>query len=196
MKRSDSAILTTHCGSLPRPAELRDLLFARDRGGSFDPAVFATRVREAVAEVVRKQVETGISVVNDGEASKVGFAAYVSDRLNGFDGEAQPRPKTLDEREFPEYMARRGGQMTRRSCNGPVSWKDFALVESDIENLKLGLKSGAAPEAFMTAASPGTITNHHPNQHYRDREEYIYAVAEVMKREYEAIAGAGFVLQL
>jgi 5-methyltetrahydropteroyltriglutamate--homocysteine methyltransferase len=196
MKRSDNAILTTHCGSLPRPPELRELLFARDRGQSVDGPLFATKVREAVAAVVRQQIESGITVVNDGEASKVGFAAYVSDRLSGFEGPPQQRPKTLVEREFPEYMARRGGQMTRQSCNAPVSWKDFSLVENDIENLKLAMKAAGPVETFMTAASPGTITNHHPNQHYPDREEYIYAVAEVMKREYEAIANAGLVLQL
>ena len=188
--------MTTHCGSLPRPPELRDILLARDAGKPFDQSVFETRTREAVAQIVHDQVKAGVTVINDGEASKVGFAAYIDDRLNGFDGPPQVRPTTLDEREFPEYVARRGTQMTRHSCVGPASWKDFSLVERDVANLKAALNGTHVAQAFMTAASPGTVTNHHPNHYYANREQYIEAVAEVMKREYDAIAAAGFVLQL
>jgi 5-methyltetrahydropteroyltriglutamate--homocysteine methyltransferase len=196
MKRSENAILTTHCGSLPRPPELRDMLLTRDQGKPYEHSAFEAKTREAVGEIVRDQIKAGITVVNDGEASKVGFAAYIDDRLTNMDGPPQVRPTTLDEREFPEYVARRGTQMTRHSCVGEVSWKDFSLVEKDIANLKAALNGTNVAEAFMTAASPGTITNHHPNQHYKGREPYIEAVAEVMKREYDAIAQAGFILQL
>ena len=122
------------------------------------------------------------------------LAAYIDDRLNGFDGPPQVRPTTLDERSFP--IRRSPCKMTRHTCVGPASWKDFSLVEKDVANLKAALKGTNVAQAFMTAASPGTVTNHHPNQYYANREQYIEAVAEVMKREYDAIAEAGFVLQL
>src|SRR6266508_2208375 len=110
MKRSDGAILTTHCGSLPRPERLRGQLLDRDDGTAIAPGEFESAVRVAVAGVVQKQTNAGITVVNDGEQSKVGFAAYVSERLSGFDGPAEPRPTTLDAQEFPKWAVRRGDQ--------------------------------------------------------------------------------------
>jgi 5-methyltetrahydropteroyltriglutamate--homocysteine methyltransferase len=196
VKRSEHAILTTHCGSLPRADALRTLLLDRDAGLSVEPGTLDAAVRQGVADVVRRQVEAGITVVNDGEQSKVGFAAYVTERLSGFDGPPAPRPVTLDARDFPEWAARRGDQTTRPACNGPVGWRDFSAVERDIANLKAALNGVQVEEAFLTAASPGTITNHHPNLYYPSREQYLDAVAETMKREYDAIAAAGFLLQI
>lgn len=197
MKRSTDRILTTHAGSLARPEPLKQLLLAKDAGQPVDPQEFERTVAEAVATVVNKQAEAGILVVSDGEQSKLGFAAYVSGRLSGFDGPELPRPRTLDARKFPDYH---GGSAptTRPACSGPIGWKDFSTVERDIANLKLALEQVGASvtEAFMPSASPGTIANHHPDQYYGNREKYLIAIADVMKREYEAIADAGFILQL
>jgi 5-methyltetrahydropteroyltriglutamate--homocysteine methyltransferase len=195
MKRSTDRILTTHAGSLARPERLKQLLLAKDAGQSVDPEAFDGAVTEAVSRVVNKQAEAGISVVSDGEQSKLGFAAYVSDRLNGFDGPQLPRPLSLDARTFPDY-AGRGAPTTRPACTGPISWKDFSAVEKDIANLKSALARVSVIEAFMPSASPGTIANHHPDQYYGNREQYLSAIADVMKREYEAIANAGFILQI
>lgn len=196
MKRSTSEILTTHTGSLARPPRLRQMLVDRDAGNPIDQSAFDAAVREAVAEVVKQQVDTGISVINDGEQSKIGFANYVTERLSGFDGPQEPRPVSLDEREFPGWAARRGLALKRPACNGPVAWKDFGAVEKDIDNLKAAAQAAGADEVFLTAVSPGTLANFLPNRHYPSREAYLGALAEVMKREYEAIVNAGFLLQL
>jgi 5-methyltetrahydropteroyltriglutamate--homocysteine methyltransferase len=197
MQRSTDRILTTHAGSLARPEGLKRLLLAQDAGQAVDPREFNRAVTEAVATVVHKQAEAGISVVSDGEQSKLGFAAYVSGRLNGFDGPELPRPRTLDARQFPDYH---GGSAatTRPACTGPISWKDFSTVERDIANLNSALAQNgvSVTEAFLPSASPGTIANHHPDQYYGNREKYLTAIAEVMQREYEAIVHAGFILQL
>jgi 5-methyltetrahydropteroyltriglutamate--homocysteine methyltransferase len=196
MKRSTSEIRTTHTGSLARPPQLRQMLIDRDAGRPIDKGEFDAAVREAVAEVVRQQVAIGIAVVNDGEQSKIGFANYVTERLSGFEGPDEPRPVSLDEREFPGWAARRGFALKRPSCNGPISWKDFSAVERDIDNLKAASQAAGADEVFMTAVSPGTLANFLPNRHYPSREAYLGALAEVMQREYEAIVNAGFLLQL
>lgn len=195
MKRSTDRILTTHAGSLARPEPLKKLLLAKDAGDAIDPNEFDRAVAKAVETVVHKQVEAGVSVVSDGEQSKLGFAAYISDRLNGFDGPQLPRPRTLDARKFPDYAGGSAGT-TRPACTGPISWKNFSAVEKDIANLKAALEGVSVSEAFMPSASPGTIANHHPDHYYGNRERYLTAIADVMKREYEAIAEAGFILQL
>ncbi|MGH8057116.1 MAG: cobalamin-independent methionine synthase II family protein, partial [Candidatus Entotheonellia bacterium] len=196
MKRSTERILTTHTGSLARSPDLLQMLLAREEGKPVDPRVFDTTVRRAVTEKLKRQVEAGIAVVNDGEQSKIGFASYVRERLNGFGGPDEPRPVSLDAREFPEYAARRANPNRRPACNAPVSWKDFSAVEKDTENLKAATEGLPVEEVFMTAVSPGTIANFYPNRYYPTREAYLEAVSEVMKREYEAIVKAGFILQL
>jgi 5-methyltetrahydropteroyltriglutamate--homocysteine methyltransferase len=197
MKRSTDRILTTHAGSLARPEELKQLLLAKDAGQPVDPTEFERAVTQAVATVVHMQADAGVSIVSDGEQSKLGFAAYVSGRLSGFDGRQLPRPRTLDARKFPDYQGGSAGT-TRPACSGPIGWKDFSTIERDIGNLKsaLGEKGVSVREAFVPSASPGTIANHHPDQFYGNREKYLSAIADVMKREYEAIVNAGFVLQL
>ena len=135
MKRSTKRILTTHTGSLARPPELLQMLLAREEGQLVDPGVFDAAVQRAVTEKVKRQVEAGLAIVNDGEQSKISFATYVRERLHGFGGADEPRPVGLEAREFPEYATRRATPYRRPACNAPVTWKDFAAVEKDIANL-------------------------------------------------------------
>jgi 5-methyltetrahydropteroyltriglutamate--homocysteine methyltransferase len=196
MKRSIERILTTHTGSLARPPELLQMLLAREEGQPVDSGVFDATVRRAVTEQVKRQVEVGLAVVNDGEQSKISFATYIRERLHGFGGADEPRPVSLEAREFPAYAARRAFPYRRPACNAPVVWKDFAAVEKDIEHLQVATAGRPVEEVFMTAVSPGTIVNFFPNRYYPTREAYLEAVAAVMQREYEAIDKAGFLLQL
>jgi 5-methyltetrahydropteroyltriglutamate--homocysteine methyltransferase len=197
MKRSSERILTTHVGSLPRPDGLAERLTAFDRGtlSEDEQAVLWPQVREGVAGIVERQLETGIDVVNDGELSKFGYATYVKQRLTGFDGDDQPL--ALSEfADFPSFTMSTALEVTTPACTGPVSFQGGEAVETDIANLRDALAGTAATEGFMNAASPGIIVDYLANQYYPDDEEYIYAVAEAMKHEYDAIAGAGFILQL
>jgi 5-methyltetrahydropteroyltriglutamate--homocysteine methyltransferase len=196
MKRSRERILTTHTGSLARPPELLQMLLAREEGQPVDSSVFGATVRRAVTETVQRQVEAGLDIVNDGEQSKISFATYVRERLHGFGGADEPRPISLEAREFPEYAARRAFPYRRPACNAPIAWKDFAAVETDIANLKAATAGLPVEEMFMPAVSPGTLANFFPNRYYPTRQAYLEAISEVMKREYEAIVQAGFLLQL
>ena len=195
MRRSTDSILTTHPGALPRPKDLDDLVRASARGEAYNQARLEELLATATGDIVRQQAGAGIDIVNDGEQGKTSFSTYVRQRLTGFDGPEEPRPVSLDDREFPGYAARRP-VVGRPTCTAPVTWKDFSQVERDINNLKAGLAGVNVAEAFLTAASPGTVANFHQNAFYKDREEYLYAIAEVMRLEYEAIAAAGFTLQL
>jgi 5-methyltetrahydropteroyltriglutamate--homocysteine methyltransferase len=198
MKRSTDRILTTHTGSLPRPAELLGLLKDREEGRAVDGRVFDDVVRRAVAQTVRRQADAGVTVLNDGEMGKISYSTYVKDRLTGFEGEEITRPVSLEARDFPDYAASRRliRTLRRPTCNGPVAWKDFAAVQRDIDNLKAATKGAKVGDVFMTSASPGVISFFLPNQHYKSEEEYLYALADVMRREYKAIVDAGLVLQL
>jgi len=197
MKRSTERILTTHTGSLPRPDDLVTMLYARDKGELQDQAAFEVRVKTAVAEVVRKQIECGVDVVNDGEAGKVGYSTYVKDRLTGFEGEAAP-VRAADLLEFPEYARRvfRANRMHRPACTGPIAYKDKAALQRDIENFKAALPSVNPEEAFLSAASPGVISLFLKNDYYPNHEAYLAALADAMKEEYNAIHQAGFLLQV
>ena len=197
MKRSTERILTTHTGSLPRPDDLVTMLYARDKGELQDQAAFETRVREATAEVVRKQIECGVDVVNDGEAGKVGYSTYVKDRLTGFEGAAAP-VRAADLLEFPAYARRalRANRMQRPACTGPISYKDKEALQRDIENFKTALQGVEPEEAFLSAASPGVISLFLKNDYYPNHEAYLAALAEAMKEEYNAIHQAGFLLQV
>ena len=192
MKRSDDRILTTHVGSLARPPELAAMLEARAAGTLRDPDAFDAECQKAVTDIVRRQVEAGIAVVNDGEQSKDNFATYVRQRLTGFGKEEVPMPVTLDERDFPRYKF----DLLLAPCVGSVEWQDFSGVEKDIAHLKQATSGVAVEDVFMTAVSPGTVVNFFPNRHYGSREEYMLAVGEVLKREYDAIVAAGFILQV
>jgi 5-methyltetrahydropteroyltriglutamate--homocysteine methyltransferase len=204
MQRSVERILTTHTGSLPRADDLTEQLLARDRGELADAAALAARAREAVAEVVRRQVEAGVALVNDGEQSKSSYATYVKDRLTGFAGPGEPvveRRVPPDVAEFPgliEARRRRGGSIdaARPSCTGPISYQGEAALQHDIANLQAALAATPAAAAFMTAASPGVVAYFMGNRYYPDEEAYIDAVADAMRPEYEAIVAAGVILQL
>jgi 5-methyltetrahydropteroyltriglutamate--homocysteine methyltransferase len=201
MKRSTDRIVTTHTGSLPRPPDLIDLIRKREQGEAVDQAQFEARVRSAVEETVRKQLEAGIDVVSDGEEGKPGYATYIKDRVSGFGGEHRVPVRPQGEaRDFPEYAQRRAANqvtvITRPVCNGPIEWRDFAAVRRDIDNFAAAVKATGAQDAFMTAASPGVISFFLDNDYYPTREAYQEALAAVMREEYEAIAAAGFELQL
>src|SRR5262245_29480732 len=199
MKRSTERILTTHTGSLPRPKDLLDLLRAREEGRLDDTAKLDERARSAVFEAVRKQRETGLAVVNDGEQGRSDYTVYVKDRLTGFSGESQPWPNP-DVEEFPEWteMARQFAPpfQKRPACTGPVTWKDWPAVERDIANLKDAAAAAGATEVFMTSPSPGQIGRFLQNNFYATDEEYLATLADVMRREYRAIIDAGLTLQV
>ena len=197
MKHSTSRILTSHAGSLPRPTELFALLHTREAGKPLDPAVFDAEVRRSVDEVVKHQAEVGIDVPNDGEMSKISYGTYIKDRVNGFGGEQMPTVVSRYAEEFPEWVARSAPTSNRRpTCNGPLSWKDFGALQRDIDALKAATKGSKFEEVFMTSASPGIISFFLQNRYYPSETAYLDAIADVMKREYDAIVKAGFHLQL
>jgi 5-methyltetrahydropteroyltriglutamate--homocysteine methyltransferase len=199
MKRSTDRILTTHTGSLPRPADLLRAISLRE-AGTADSAAIRAHVKSAVADVVRKQLETGVDIVNDGEMGKPSYATYVKDRLTGYGGETTLLP-IRDLAEFPEFAERfmRDGvieTLKRPACTGPVTYRDTEALQRDIDNLKAAVAARHPAEAFLSAASPGVITIFLGNHHYKSHEEYIGALAEAMKAEYNAIHQAGFILQV
>jgi 5-methyltetrahydropteroyltriglutamate--homocysteine methyltransferase len=157
-----------------------------------DEVVFEDECRRAVGHVVKRQCEVGLDIINDGEQSKLGFAQYVHERLSGFEGEPVRRVASLEARQFPGAPT---GSVWQIPCRAPLSWKNFPAVERDISILK-DATAGLGKTVFMASVSPGSFTNNNPNQHYPDRLSYLNAVAEVMQKEYEAVADAGFLLQL
>ncbi|HKV54499.1 MAG TPA: cobalamin-independent methionine synthase II family protein [Candidatus Binataceae bacterium] len=202
MKRSIGRILTSHAGSLSRPEDLRALLTAKHAGEPYDAETFAERVRNAVAEVVRKQIECGIDVVNDGELSKINFTGYARERLSGVSRKAHERGRDSfkiwgrDESEFPEYFAAINFRIGDAVCGGPLKYIGHAAVQADILNLKAALEIAPAAEAFLPAVAPGTIEHWLQNDYYANDEAYLAAIAEAMREEYLAIADAGFILQI
>ena len=200
MQRSVDRILTTHTGSLPRPDDLTQAMFAREEGVPVDPAALAARIRSAVAQVVRKQTEVGVDVISDGEFSKPSYATYVKDRLAGFGGASHP----LQYRDLVDFpgMARRvfgdPGRARRKTpaCTAPIALRDGEAARADVANLQAALAQVKAREAFLSAASPGVISLFFRNDHYPSHETYLFAIAEAMKHEYETVAGAGLVLQV
>ena len=201
MKRSTSGILTTHTGSLPRSPRLQELLREREEGLDFDSDVLAVSMRNAVSEVVTRQRNIGIDVVNDGEQGRSQYATYVKERLTGFEGERMVRARPrIDDADFPEFAATQthlsSRNMPQPACTGPIAWKEWQAVEQDIANLKAASDAIPVDEVFMTAASPGVIANFLPNEYYQTEEAYLYALADVMKQEYKAIVDAGLLLQI
>ncbi len=202
MKRSTERILTTHTGSLPRPAEVQELLYAQERDEPFDQAIFEEKARSAVQATVRQQVAAGIDMINDGEMSKISYATYVKHRLTGFSRVEAPRRRVwADLEEFPAY-AQRVFQPADRSvtaataCTGPVSYVGTEGVRQDIAHLKAALQGVENAGVFMTAASPGIISFFLENRYYPNHEAYVYALADAMKQEYDAISQAGLLLQV
>jgi 5-methyltetrahydropteroyltriglutamate--homocysteine methyltransferase len=207
MKQSTERFLTTHTGSLPRPDDLIRIMFAKEEGLPIERAALEARIRSAVAEVVAKQAEAGVDVIDDGEVSKPSYATYPKDRLAGFEGASQAL-QYQDLVDFPG-MARRvfgdPGRARRRTpaCTGPVTLRDPRAGQVDTENLAAALagvhatEGGvSATEGFMTAASPGVISLFFKNEHYPSHEAYLFAIADAMRIEYETVTKAGFVLQV
>ncbi|HXA34914.1 MAG TPA: cobalamin-independent methionine synthase II family protein [Steroidobacteraceae bacterium] len=200
MKRSTDRILTTHVGSLPRSQAVTDVLFARERNEVKDALAAATVIANAVAEVVRRQVAVGIDVVSDGEMSKISYATYVAERLAGFGGDT-PREPGQDLVEFPgllKKLADRGStaKYRRPRCIGEIRVKNLVPLQEDLKNLQSASAAAAPTEAFMNAASPGVVALFQPNDFYSTQDEYLTALAEALRVEYEAIAQAGIILQI
>jgi len=200
MIRSTERFLTTHTGSLPRPDDLVLSMYAKEEGAPVDGAGLAARVRSAVAEVVRRQIDAGIDIVNDGEMSKPSYATYIKDRLDGFGGSGNTFVYQ-DLAQFPKLAQRVFGDPGRSrrktpACNAPIKVHDADAARIDVENLKAALAGTKAKHAFMSAASPGLVSLFFRNDHYPSQEAYLFAIAEAMRQEYETVAGAGFVLQI
>ncbi len=200
MKRSTERFLTTHTGSLPRPADLTRTMFAKEEGVPVDARVLAQMIATAVGDVVTGQLEAGIDVVNDGELSKPSYTTYVKDRLTGFGGTSQPL-EYQDLVEFPALAARVFGDPGRSrrqtpACTGPIAFNGAAAVAEDLRNLEASTADSAVTERFLTAASPGVIALFFRNDYYKTREEYLYAIADAMRHEYELIAASGMLLQI
>ncbi len=200
MQRSTDRFLTTHTGSLPRPDDLIQMMYAKEEGVPVEPHALAARIREAVAEVVKKQADAGIDLINDGEMSKPSYATYVKDRLNGFGGTGNTFVYQ-DVHEFPALEKKVFGDPGRSrrktpACNAPISVRDKQAPQADVDNLTAALKSVKAAGGFMSAASPGVVSLFFRNDHYKDFETYIYAIAEAMRYEYETVTKAGLVLQI
>jgi 5-methyltetrahydropteroyltriglutamate--homocysteine methyltransferase len=217
MKRNTDRILTTHVGSLPRPDQLRLMLIAKDEGEPYDRDAFEAGVGAAVRNAVQQQRAVGLDIINDGEQSKRSWSTYARERLGGH----QPRPRPADYKphsifgrdavDFPEYFELQGpgrGQNTRGgitssgagprfdTCVEPLGYIGQEVLRRDIDNLTAAMKDSGAEEGFVSAVSPGTIEHWLQNAYYKTEEEYLYAIAEAMRVEYEAIAEAGFVVQI
>jgi 5-methyltetrahydropteroyltriglutamate--homocysteine methyltransferase len=201
MRASIDRILTTHVGSLPRPQDVVDALFAQDRGEPVDPEAFDATMRGAVFDAVSKQVAAGVDVVSDGETSKISYATYIRHRLTGFEIGESPRQVPSDIDEFPGFKSRLAKigdtpKYHRPICRGPIAVKDLAPLRKDIEHLKAAMAAAGATEGFLNAASPGVIAVFQPNEHYPSQERYLEALAQAMRAEYETIVGAGLLLQI
>ena len=200
MKHSTDRILTTHVGSLPRSQAVTDVLFARERDEVRDVQAAAAVISDAVTEVVRRQVALGIDVVSDGEMSKISYATYIADRFAGFGGDT-PREPGQDLVEYPgllKKLADRGStaKYRRPRCIGEIRVKNLAPLQADLQNMRAAIAAAAPTEAFMNAASPGVVALFQPNDFYRSQDEYLAALAEALRVEYEAIVQAGVLLQI
>lgn len=192
--------LTTHVGSLPRSKAVTDLVFAAERGEPVDPEAFDQVIGGAVADAVARQVESGIDLVSDGEMSKISYATYIKDRITGFEGDTARTPPA-DLEMFPSFMERQskgGGTPTYRrpKCVGEVRPKTLAPLEDDIRHMSAAMAAHKPMAGFMNSASPGVIALFQPNEYYRTQDDYLEALAEAMRPEYEAIVAAGLILQL
>jgi 5-methyltetrahydropteroyltriglutamate--homocysteine methyltransferase len=200
MKLSTERILTTHVGSLPRSQAAADMLLKKERGEPYEQAEFDRVICEGVDEIVARQVGMGIDVVSDGETSKISYSTYIKDRLTGFGGEATTKPH-LDVKDHPEFrqkmVAFTGPQSFKRTCCiGPIEIRDREAVKIDVANFRAAVDRHKPVDAFLNAASPGVVASFQPNKFYPTHEAYVTRVAEVMQEEYEAITGAGFLLQI
>jgi 5-methyltetrahydropteroyltriglutamate--homocysteine methyltransferase len=203
MKSSQNRILTTHVGSLPRSDAVLHLLEDRESRRAYDTAQFDHEVRQAVLDIVKRQVDVAIDVVSDGETSKISYATYVHDRLTGFsdEGSTEGSKPHADLAPFPELrrkMVQLSGarRFKRVTCVGPIAVGNREALAHDLANMRAAVDTARPGEAFLTAASPGVVASFLPNEYYRSHEDYVAAIAGAMREEYAAIAAAGFVLQI
>ncbi|MCY3779647.1 MAG: cobalamin-independent methionine synthase II family protein [Chloroflexi bacterium] len=201
MKTSTERILTTHVGSMPRPQYVVDQLFAQDADEEYDQAEFDRVMQRAVREVAKKQVEAGVDIISDGEMSKISYVTYMRHRFTGFVVADVPRATPQDLDDFPAYkqrLADAGGtpKYHRPVVRDAITIKDLGPLEKDIANLLAAKEESGADEAFMNSASPGVVAGFQPNEYYPTKEQYIEALAEVLKVEYEKITEAGLILQV
>jgi 5-methyltetrahydropteroyltriglutamate--homocysteine methyltransferase len=194
MAHSNRRILTTHTGSLPRPPDLSELMLKRDAGQFDDEVSLRQHIARATAEVVTRQRETGIDILNDGEYSKVSYSGYVKERLSGFAGE--PRQRNLADPEFPDWQRPTPPRVRYPTNNGPVELRDPGGVRRDIANLQAATAGLPRTNVFMSAASPGVIDTFMPSTYYPNEEDYVRAIGAAMRDEYRAIVEAGFILQV
>jgi 5-methyltetrahydropteroyltriglutamate--homocysteine methyltransferase len=204
MPRDLHRILTTHVGSLPRPADLLERLRARGRGEPIDEQAFAGRLSDAVADIVRRQADLGVDIVDDGEFSKPSFVTYARERLSGLEPSGKERQSPwLHSREmaaFPEFYKSQMGAVSARQpamvCTGPIAYKGYQQLKTDLDNLKAALAQVKVTGAFVPSISPSNIEDWNQNEYYKTSEEYLYAIGEAMREEYKAIVDAGFYLQI
>ena len=207
MRRSTDRILTTHVGSLARPRNVLDLLFAKERQEEYDADLFESSVGDAVSNIVARQIDAGIDIVCDGEQSKSSFLTYIAERLKGFSpSEKQGEDLWVESREtiaFPEFYeahrkAREGlvAMPVKLVCTAPVTYDGHAVLKRDIANLKAAAEANGVEEAFMTAVSPSDVEGQQPNEFYDSDEAYLFAIADAMHEEYKAIVDAGLILQI
>jgi 5-methyltetrahydropteroyltriglutamate--homocysteine methyltransferase len=200
-EEQQSRICTTHVGSLPRPRSLSSTMFARMTGQSYDPKRLADELHTAIGEIVHTQVALGIDVVSDGELSKTSFQNYVTERLSGLEA-FEPKPgvrKTRENQAFPTYYkggVHPGTQPTRYACTGPIRYTGHKTLQTDINNLRDGLKGLSSVDVFMPSVSPSSCVGLMDNRYYKTDEEHLYAVAEALREEYKAIVEAGFIVQI
>jgi 5-methyltetrahydropteroyltriglutamate--homocysteine methyltransferase len=206
MHYSTDRILVTHAGSLPRPPDLRAMVVAKSAGQDYDAAALDRRLKEAVAETVRMQVDSGIDIVNDGELSKFNFTDYVRGRIAGYEERPNSGRRRLsiiarDEKKFAGYFAANTraqalGPPTMPVCVGPLRYVGQAELQKDLDNFKAALEGVSPAGAYLPANTPGTIEHWIANEHYKSDEEFVFAIAETMNEEYRAIVDAGFLLQI
>ena len=207
MKRSSDRIITTHVGSLIRPAALQDFLRTKQAGKPYDKSAYEARLKAAVAEVVQKQAEVGVDVVSDGEFGKsISWSQYVLERLSGFERRpikpgANPFTRGLDREHFAEFYAeldaREGIATTVEAvCVSPIAYSGQAELQRDINNFKAALEHVKVEEAFLPVAAPASVIPDRKNEYYKSDEELIRAIGAAMRTEYRMIIDAGFVLQL
>ncbi len=206
MLYSTDRILTTHAGALPRPPDVRDMVFAKANDQPYDTSAFDARLKAAVADVVRRQVECGIDCVNDGELSKTNFTDYVRWRIGGLEARSSAVPRRLsitarDETKFADYFvanprSRPGGPATVPVCVGDLRYIGQAELAKDLDNFKSALSGVNVAGAFLPANTPGTIEHWMLNEYYKSDEAFVFAIADAMHEEYQAIVDAGFLLQI
>jgi 5-methyltetrahydropteroyltriglutamate--homocysteine methyltransferase len=205
MQRSSDRILTTHVGSLPRPADLHAMTVARRAGQTIDDAKYDARVRQAVADIVKTQADLGVDVVSDGEMSKPSFITYINERLAGFEVDSADRNQSpwVGSREvkaFPEFYAPQLANVhtkhTHYICKGPVSYRRGDKLKTDLDNFKAALSAAKVTDAFLPSTSVSSIEDWNRNAYYKTQEEYLFALADAIGQEYRAIVDAGFVLQV